>query len=127
MKGEKDIAVKADMEAVEAVEPLTMKIPMGTFHDVKDYAEQWQMPFQSAFIALVDSGLKQGGAIYSEPMDLKDNQVKKVAVTVNLPLEVHDGMKYVSDMSDITMAGAAVRLIDEGLQGGRVLERVYTR
>lgn len=121
------MAAKADMEAVEAVEPLTMKIPMGTFHDVKDYAEQWQMPFQSAFIALVDSGLKQGGAIYSEPMDLKDNQVKKVAVTVNLPLEVHDGMKYVSDMSDITMAGAAVRLIDEGLQGGRVLERVYTR
>lgn len=120
------MAVKADMEAVEAVEPLTMKIPMGTFHDVKDYAEQWQMPFQSAFIALVDSGLKQGGAIYAEPLALTDKWTKKVTVTVNLPLEVHDGMKYVSDMSDITMAAAAVQLIDEGLRGGRVLERVRT-
>ena len=117
------MAAKAEMEAVEAVEPLTMKIPMGTFHDVKDYAEQWQMPFQSAFIALVDSGLKQGGAIYAEPLELTDELTKKVTVTVDLPLEVHDGMKYVSDMSDITMTAAAVQLIDEGLRGGRVLER----
>ena len=116
------MAIREDIEDAEEMVPLTMQIPMETFHDVKGFAEHEGMTFQNAFVVLVNDGLKMGGLMYTEPISMEFD--KKVSITVNLPIEVFDGMQEVCDMSEISKAAAAVVLIDEGLKGGRVLERV---
>lgn len=121
-KEDEAMAIREDAEAVEEAIPLTLQIPMETFHKVKDFAEHEGLTFQNAFVVLVHDGLKMGGLMYTEPVSMELD--KKVSITVNLPIEVFDGMQEVCDMSEISKAAAAVVLIDEGLKGGRVLERV---
>ena len=116
------MAIRGDAEAIEETVPLTIRIPMETFHDVKGFAEHEGMTFQNAFVVLVNDGLKMGGLMYTEPISMEFD--KKVSITVNLPIEVFDGMQEVCDMTGISKAAATVVLIDEGLKGGRVLERV---
>lgn len=116
------MAIRGDAEAIEETVPLTIRIPMETFHDVKGFAEHEGMTFQNAFVVLVNDGLKMGGLMYTEPISMEFD--KKVSITVNLPIEVFDGMQEVCDMSGISKAAATVVLINEGLRGGRVLERV---
>ena len=116
------MAIREDIEDAEEMVPLTMQIPMETFYEVKDFAEHEGLTFQNAFVVLVHDGLKMGGLMYAEPVSMELD--KKVSITVNLPIEVFDGMQEVCDMSEISKAAAAVVLIDEGLKGGRVLERV---
>lgn len=116
------MAIRGDAEAIEETVPLTIRIPMETFHDVKGFAEHEGMTFQNAFVVLVNDGLKMGGLMYTEPISMEFD--KKVSITVNLPIEVFDSMQEVCDMSGISKAAATVVLINEGLRGGRVLERV---
>ena len=115
------MAIRGDAEAIEETVPLTIRIPMETFHDVKGFAEHEGMTFQNAFVVLVNDGLKMGGLMYTEPISMEFD--KKVSITVNLPIEVFDSMQEVCDMSGISKAAATVVLINEGLRGGRVLER----
>lgn len=119
------MAIREEAETVEQTVPLTMQIPMLTFHDVAGFAEHEGLKFQDAFVLLVSDGLKLGGLMYAEPASMMFD--KKTSITVNVPLEVRDGMQQVSDMSEISMASAAVVLIDEGFRGGRTLERVRVR